>query len=135
MPKAPKAKDLPPGYVEVDWETLAAYDYKPHLADLPEAIRALDGKRVVLRGFLMPLLEWDDIHEFCVVQTHASCCFGVPAGLSGMVYAKIDSERGLPNTNEPIEVSGTFRVGEKSEEGYVLAIFSIEKATGRVVGY
>ena len=135
LPGAPKAKHVPPGVVAILWETLKAYDYQPKLSGLPDEIRALDGKKVLMRGFLMPLTEWDDIHEFSLVETHASCCFGVPPGLSGMVLVHIDAARGLPNTNEPIEAIGTFHVGETSQDGFVLSIFSIEHATGRVIGY
>jgi hypothetical protein len=88
-----------------------------------------------MRGFLMPLTEWDDIHEFSLVQSHMSCCFGMVPGFSGQVLVKIRSKRGLPNTNEPIEVTGTFRVEEVKEVGFLLAIFSITDAEARIVGY
>jgi hypothetical protein len=123
------AKDL------LDWSVLASYQYKPGMEGLPEAVKALEGKRVTMRGFLMPLSEYDDIHEFDLVASHMTCCFGVPAGLEGMVLVRIASARGLPNTNEPIEVTGTFHARETTEQGYVLSIFEIDEATGRVVGY
>jgi len=54
------------------------------------------------------LYEFDDIHTFVLVANHMSCCFGMPAGMTGQVYvAQKASERGLPNTNEPIERSAT----------------------------
>jgi hypothetical protein len=88
-----------------------------------------------MRGFLMPLTEWDDIHEFSLVQSHMSCCFGIVPGFSGQVLVRIRSKRGLPNTNEPIEVTGTFRVEEVKEMGFLLAIFAIVDAEARIVGY
>ncbi len=132
---APAVKVVPQGTTEVTWPTLKAYEYQPGMKDLPDAVRALHGKKVVIRGFLMPLTEWDDIHEFSLVGSHMSCCFGVPPGFSGQVLVRIASARGLPNTNEPLEVTGTFQAKEIEEQGYVLAIYSITDAEARIVGY
>ena len=120
---------------EVDWSVLTQYEYQQGLVQLPDAIKALDGKRVTMGGFLMPIYEFDDIHEFSLVPTHMSCCFGVPAGLNGQVYVKVSGKRGLPNTNEPLRVTGVFRAKEVKEAGYVLAIWAIEDADVKIVGY
>jgi hypothetical protein len=128
-------RPAPPAEGELPWAVLETYDYAPGLAGLPAAVAALDGKRVTMRGFLMALTEWDDIHEFTLVKSHMSCCFGMIPGFSGQVLVKIKTVRGLPHTNEPIEVTGTFRVAEVKEEGFLLAIFSIVDAEARIVGY
>src|SRR5688500_9686524 len=46
-----------PGTVGVEWEALGAYSYTSErgLSDLPPDLKALDGKRVTLIGFAMPL--------------------------------------------------------------------------------
>ena len=88
-----------------------------------------------LRGFLTPLYEFDDIHEFVLVPNHMSCCFGMPTGINGQVQVKLSSTRGLPNTNEPLEVKGTFHAVETKEQGYLLSIWRIDGATARIVGY
>lgn len=119
----------------VDWAVLTSYEYQPGMAALPDAVKALDGKAATMRGFLLPLYEFDDIHEFVLVANHMSCCFGIPAGLNGQVLVHVKSKRGLPNTNEPIEVNGTFRAREKSDQGYVISIYEIEDATAVIKGY
>jgi hypothetical protein len=129
QPVAPSEKGI------VDWALLTSYEYQAGLADVPDAIRALDGTKVTMRGFLMPLYEFDDIHEFVLVATHMSCCFGIPAGVNGQVLVRLSQKDGLPNTNEPIQVTGTFRVREKSEEGYVISIYDLEDASAFVRGY
>lgn len=127
---APVSKDA------VDWAVLTAYEYEPGLASLPDPIKALEGKPIVLRGFLLPIAEFDDIHEFCVVPNHMSCCFGMPAGINGQVQVTLrKAERGLPNTSEPIEVRGTFRAIETKDQGILLSIFRLDDATAKVVGY
>lgn len=120
----------------LSFETLTAYEYKQGLEGLPDSIKALDGKTVTMRGFLLPLYEFDDIHEFVLVANHMSCCFGIPSGINGQIYVKLKGPgRGLPNTNEPIEVKGTFHAKERVEQGYVLSIYEVVDATGRIKGY
>jgi hypothetical protein len=120
---------------EVDWALLLSYEPKPGLEDLPDAIKALDGKRVEMQGFLLPLYDYDDIREFSLVANHMSCCFGFVAGLNGQVYVKLAGPRGLPWTSEPLRVVGTFRARERKEAGYVLHVYALEDAEAVIVGY
>lgn len=124
------------GVVPLAWTTLRAYEYRAGLAGLPADLRALDGTRVAMAGFLLPLYEWEDIREFNLVASHWSCCFGVPPGITGWVHVTLaPGPAGLGNTTEPLEVSGTFRVREQQEAGYVVAIWAIEDATAHVIGW
>ena len=133
---APAARPTPaPSSDVVDWSSLTAYEYQKDMAGLPDPLKALDGKTVKMRGFLLPLYQFDDIKEFILVANHMSCCFGIPAGMNGQVYVKVSGDRGLPNTNEPIEVTGTFHARERTEQGYVLSIFEVVDAAARIVGY
>lgn len=132
---AAKASDEAPSADEVDWAVLNAYEYVEGLKTLPDEVRALEGKEIIIRGFLTPLYEFDDIHEFVLVANHMSCCFGMPAGISGQVQVKIAGAKGLPNTNEPLEVRGTFHAVETKEQGYILSIYRIDDAKVRIVGY
>ena len=120
----------------LSFDVLTAYEYVKKLEHLPDSIKALEGKTVTMRGFLLPLYEFDDIHEFVLVGNHMSCCFGIPSGINGQVYVKLKAgDHGLPNTNEPLEIRGTFHAREREEQGYVLSIYEIVDATGRIKGY
>jgi hypothetical protein len=124
----------PPPKDVVPWSLLTAYEYQQGLEGLPPEVKALDGKKVTLRGYLLPLLEWDDIHEFMLVGNHMSCCFGMPAGISGQVQVVLGKkERGLFNTNEMLEVKGTFRVVETKDQGILVSIYRLDEAAARVV--
>jgi hypothetical protein len=128
--------DAPPGTTPVAWETLKGYEYREGLEALPEEIKRLDGQKVVMAGVLMPLYEWDDIHEFVLVESHWSCCYGSPPGLNGVVYVKLKAGAdGLPNTAEPLRVVGTFRAAERKESGFMLAIYAIVDSEVTVLGY
>ena len=135
VPPPAAAAPSAPAADELDWAVLTAYEYVDGLKDLPETVRALEGTQVAMRGFLQPLYEFDDIHEFTLVANHMSCCFGMPAGISGQVQVKLAGGAGLPNTNEPLEVRGTFHAVETKEQGYILSIYRIDDAKVRIVGY
>ncbi len=155
---APPAMSLPPGLrvdpatgllmgvtlpdiegVEgVSWELLRTYEYRPELAGMPDAIKKLDGQKVVMIGFLMTLFQYDDITEFHLVSSHWSCCYGVPPGLSGAVRVNLpEGAEGLPNTIKPLRVIGTLRVREvKDEESDIVwAIYTMDDAEATILDY
>jgi hypothetical protein len=125
-----------PGTKPVTWELLRTYEYRPGLEGLPQEIRALDGERIVMIGFLMTLFEFDDIHEFFLVASHWACCYGVPPTLESAVHVKLArDEEGLPNTIKPLRVIGTLRVKEVKDSEIVTAIYSIEDAEVLILDY
>ena len=125
-----------PGVEPLMWELLRTYPYRPGLEGLPDSIRNLDGKKVVMIGFLMTVFEYDDIHEFHLVASHWSCCYGVPPGLDGAVRVKLaKGQEGLPTTIKPLRVIGTLRVQEVKESEIVYAIYTIEEAEVVIMDY
>jgi hypothetical protein len=120
-----------PGTTMLGWDTLRSFEYSAAagLGQVPEALQAVDGKRVTMVGFLMPNYEWDDIHQFALVGSHWSCCFGMPAGLNGTVNVTLaEGHKGLDNTMEPLRVVGTFRAREVKESGWLIAIYTLDDA-------
>ena len=141
--------NLPPG-VEVDpvtgrlvgldadgtipWSTFEDYTYQDGLTGLPEKIRALDGKTITMIGFLQPEYDYTDIAKFTLVASHWSCCYGVPAGLSGSVLVQLrdDAER-MSLTVLPLRVEGRFRIEEMKDSGIVFSIYALDEATATVL--
>ena len=116
------------------WGVLGSFQYVDGLDELPEALAALDGQTATMAGFLLPLYEYEDIKEFHLVASHWSCCFGVPPGLNGWVAIRLaPGQPGLPNTTDPVKVTGTFRVREEKEAGYVVAIYAIDDARATIL--
>jgi hypothetical protein len=122
-----------PGTVFVNWKDLK-YEYEEGLANLPEPVRAIEGKTITIVGFMMPIYEWEDIHEFSLVASHWSCCFGVPPTLSGVVNVTLaEGQSGLMTTFEPLKVVGTFHAREVEEAGYLVSIYEIRDARVEVL--
>lgn len=122
---------IAPGSVGLEWEALSAYTYVPEkeFSDLPDALRALEGKRVTMLGYLMPVFEFDDIHQFVLVGSCWSCCFGRPPTLTEQLNVTLrEGHRGLRNDLEPLRVVGTFRAKVVRESGYLISVFSLDDA-------
>ena len=130
-----------PGTTMLGWDTLRSFEYSaavglgaPGAGELPDAVKAVDGQRVTMLGFLMPNYEYDDIQQFALVGSHWSCCFGYPAGINGTVNVTLaKGHKGMSITFEPLRVVGTFRAKEIKEEGWLVAIYSLEDATAELL--
>ncbi len=83
-------------------------------AMLTDEIRALDGKKVRLRGFILPstLFRETDINEFVLVRDNQECCFGPGAALYDCVVVNLVGGVTTDFSTRPVTVSGTFKLKE-----------------------
>ena len=86
--------------------------YEPSM--LTEAIKALDGKKVKLRGFILPstLFRETNIDEFVLVRDNQECCFGPGAALYDCVVVNLVDGVTTDFTTRPVTVTGTFKLKE-----------------------
>lgn len=78
--------------VPIDWRTLAALDLETGKA--PPALAALEGKRVVIAAFIVPLE--DDMQradEFLLVPYFGACVHTPPPPPNQMVYVKMKDRK------------------------------------------
>jgi hypothetical protein len=78
--------------VPIDWRTLAVLDLESGKA--PPALAALDGKRVVIAAFIVPLE--DDMQradEFLLVPYFGACVHTPPPPPNQMVYVKMKDHK------------------------------------------
>jgi hypothetical protein len=116
--------DLPEGYELASWTVLGGFDYEEGMA-LPEAARALDGRKVGMTGYLMTLEEVEDIREFLLLESVWSCCFGIPAQLNQVILVDVVAEGGIQFTTWPILCLGRLSVGEEMEDGFVTSVYRL----------
>jgi hypothetical protein len=105
-------------------------------AELPEALRALDGRMVVIVGFGAALYDPYSWREFVVVGSHFACCFGAAPGPGGLIPVSVARANAAPEpTLDPLRVRGRLRLlpTRLSEEpdSPILALFRIEDAEAR----
>jgi hypothetical protein len=94
---------------------------------LPKWLKALDGKRICLRGFMFPPFQDTDIRGFVLARDNQICCFG----RTPKEYDLFDIflRKGVTThyiQNRPFDVVGVFRI--KSEIEKYTAMYELEDA-------
>ena len=96
---------------------------------LTPEIEELDGKRISLRGYMLPGTKLRGIKLFILVRDNQECCFGPGAALCDCVLIKLKSGHEVEFTTYPVKVEGTFMLKEKRIGGRVMAIFRMKDCT------
>ncbi len=80
---------------------------------IPNNIVALDGQRVCLTGYMLPIkLEDGLVKDFLVLRNQMMCCYGRRPELNEWVVVKMKG-KGVPSTMDtPLKFYGTLHVGE-----------------------
>lgn len=106
---------------EIDILDLTSIDWRPG-QPLPERIRALDGRRVLIRGYMHQSVT-DTVNLFPMVSD-ACQCVGVL-----LPHHFIEVNLG-PRTTGPVpgcfEVVGTLSVGELEVDGFIQSVYRLK---------
>jgi hypothetical protein len=93
---------------------------------LTEKIEKLAGKRVRLRGYMLPSFQQRGIKQFVLVRDNMECCFGPGAAIYDCVVVEMAKGKSTQFTVRPIAVEGTFKIKElKGPDGKHLAVFEM----------
>jgi len=142
--KQPAARKTSAGYLEVGFDQLSgfsasvtydivnsnspAFYYAPRLADeIPDEIKALNGKEVAIQGFMLPLKgEAGRVQEFILLKNQSYCCFGKPPKVNEWVHVRVKGEGLKPLMDQVVTIYGTLQVGEYSENRQMLGIYRLQ---------
>ena len=93
---------------------------------VPAWIRLYHGQRVVLTGYMMPLLIENGVSKkFVMMRDVNTCCYGSVPNMND--YAVVTMKTGIAVVQDvPVELIGTFRIDEKYEGGYVTSLFVMD---------
>jgi hypothetical protein len=94
---------------------------------LTERVTDLDGRRVRIRGYILPSFQQSGLTQFVLVRDNQECCFGPGAALHDCVVVRMQPGRTADFSIRPVAVAGTFRVAElRGPDGNHLAIYALE---------
>ena len=98
------------------------------LSEVPSALRTLDGQRLRLNGYVVPLeMEGQRIQSFLLVRDQMLCCFGKMPALHEWVFVEFPRGAGLElQSDRPVEVSGRLWAREEREKGVVTSLYRME---------
>lgn len=94
---------------------------------IPAKVKALDQKRVALKGFMLPLkVEGGLVTEMLIMKDQSMCCYGTVPKIHEWVSVKM-SEKGVkPLMDQAVTLMGKLHVGEMRENGYLTGIYRMD---------
>ncbi len=93
---------------------------------IPEKIRKMSGERVIIEGYMMPLvLDGKKVREFLVVTSPLVCCFGQTPDINEYIVVKMSGEAAPLLENVPLHFEGVLDVGDIYENGYWTGIYAM----------
>lgn len=121
------------------WEDLALPDGLVDMAELPAAVRALEGQRIALIGFVSPAFDPVAFRHFFLVASTFACCFGQPPGLDGLLEVRLaESASPLDMDPRPHVVSGILRIEplrlRESPDAPIVLLFHLDEARAWALG-
>ena len=101
---------------------------QPHYNDqLPAAIKAYDGRKVRIRGYLMPVkMEGNEVREFLIMAGQMSCCYGTPPRFWEFIVARMKTDAAPNLMDRPLTFEGTLRVGDVYDNSYWTQLYTME---------
>ncbi|TWU57030.1 hypothetical protein Poly51_29510 [Rubripirellula tenax] len=79
---------------------------------LSDDVKQLDGKKVKLRGYILPatLFKETGIDQFVLVRDNQECCFGPGAALFDCVIIEMEPGKTTDFVTRPVTVEGKFKI-------------------------
>jgi hypothetical protein len=131
------APEMVDGYLKVGFERLGSFPFVGDCstvsaaateAQIPAAIKKLNGQKVVVTGFMLPVKMGNNDElttEFLLLKSQLLCCYGVAPQANEWVL--VERPKGVkPLMDVPISFRGTLHVGAMFENGYLTGIYSLD---------
>lgn len=129
----------PGGPMALGFDKLAGFNYvvpeytgttpppAPDTNQIPATVRALDGKTVSVKGFMLPLKVKDGkVQELLLMRDQSMCCFGAVPKINEFLTVKMTGDGTRAVMDQAVTLVGKLKVGEFSENGYLLGIYQLD---------
>ncbi|MDH3719501.1 MAG: DUF3299 domain-containing protein [Planctomycetota bacterium] len=94
---------------------------------LTEKIEGYAGRKIRIRGYMLPSFVRDGITKFVLVRDNLECCFGPGAALYDCVMVQLQPGKSTSYSVRPIAVTGKFSISEwRDFDGAIRAIYHLE---------
>jgi hypothetical protein len=101
---------------------------------IPADVLALDGQKVALAGFILPLsLQDGRTSRFLLLRSQSACCFGLMPRVNELVVVQVPSPGIRPQPDTPFVVAGKFNVQWIGEGDQLIAIYQLQADRVEVV--
>lgn len=93
---------------------------------VPDDVRQLNGAKLRVRGFMIPMDQAENITQFALVPDLFACCFGQPPQVQHMVVANAPKGKAVSYYPDELVVEGVLKVEEKKEDGFLVSLFEMD---------
>ena len=133
-PRIPHPTPAPGQLLNTTIKELGNFEFDPTAnTDVPADVKALDGTKVRLRGFMIPLNQAETITDFALVPSLVGCCFGQPPGVQHTITCKTMKGQAVAYTVDEIYVEGTVKINVQRDQGYTFSIFDLDVTSVKAV--
>ena len=77
---------------------------------LTPKIEDLDGKRIRIRGWILPSYQSQGLKQFVLVRDNMECCFGPGAALYDCIVVEMQPGKTAEFSTSPVAVTGEFAI-------------------------
>ncbi len=97
---------------------------------MPAWLKALDGRRIRIRGFMYPTFQQTGVHAFGLARDNQICCFGRNPKIYD-VFDVVLREGTTTNyiPNRPFDVVGVFHIRPEAEDGKLYRLYEMDDAS------
>ena len=129
----PAAETRPTAIADITFDDIK-FDIQPdepfERSMLTEKIEKLSGRRIRIRGFILPSFQQTGLTQFVLVRDNLSCCFGPGAALYDCIVVEMEPGKSTDFSLYPVAVEGTFSIKEFKDpgdpDGKTLAIYHLD---------
>ncbi|MFM1996940.1 MAG: hypothetical protein RLZZ111_1327 [Planctomycetota bacterium] len=113
------AAELPPGYERIHYGILQPLPGDPpHV--IPDTARAVDGRNVLLKGYMYPGKQQHGITQFLLVRDQGDCCFGGNPKITDRVLVQLrdpQHPQGIDFSPRLTKIAGRFVIRPTASPG------------------
>jgi len=123
-------------YKKVDLKALGFFNFDQAngtINDVPPQFRALDGKKVMLEGFMWSPTSATRLHDFQFVYNVQKCCFNGPPLVQERVFVSCPAGKSIPYVDNYMKMIGTLHVDVKKVDGVITSVYTMDVERGERV--
>jgi len=91
----------------------------------PPHVSAIDGKYVIVKGFMLPDVDFEGITKFHLVRSLWGCCFGAPPRVNELIRIHTPGGEGLRYTYNTLEIVGKLEVKFELLDGLIEDLYRL----------
>ncbi len=116
--------------VEMAIKDLGNFEYDPdNGSPIPDDVKALNGKTIRLRGYMIPMDQAENISKFALVPSLFNCCFGQPPQIQHTIVVTCPKGKAVNYYPDEIIVQGKLTVDVVKDDGFIVGIFALETSS------